>query len=803
MTWSENILHPANADASAGLLADYTPLDGLPDELLDADGQMRPVWRDLISHLARHSPEALEAQFARGASYLREAGVFYRQYGGTGQDERDWPLDPIPVLLSASEWSGIESALKQRADLLEAVLADLYGENRLTREGHLPARLIAANPEWLRPLVGVRPASGHHLHFIAFDIGRRRDGRWWVLGDRTQAPSGAGYALENRMASLHSFAGFYRSARVQRIAEFFKAFRDSLNALSGANRAGILTPGPMNDGYFEHAYIARYLGLPLLEGEDLTVSNGELMVRTISGLQPIGVLWRRMDANWADPQELEEASQIGTPGLVAALRNGQLSMVNSLGAGVLEARAFLAFLPRLSEILLGAPLAMPNVATWWCGSKAERDHVSQNAASLMIGPANAAHMTLEPDPRISLGGENRSAADQPLAEWLESSGADLVGQEVVRLSTTPVWADGRLQPRAMTLRVFLARTEDGWQAMPGGYARIAAGADPSAVSLRRGGSVADVWVASGQASVSEAVTESPPIRPYRPSAGLLPGRAADNLFWLGRYIERAEGTMRLLRAYHGRLDEMPDGTANVLTLLETIFAARDLGTGKGIPDALVEMLSAATGSAGRLRDRFSVDAWSALADLQNTVKKMRGVVQPGDDAALALGVLLRKIAGFTGLVHENMYRFSGWRFLTLGRSVERALATTRLLLDLAGPTTPEAYELCIEVADSVMTHRRRYSVHTSRASLVDLIALDPLNPRSVAFHAEEIREQISLLPGAAENRQLSPLARTALRLSTDLAVHTTDSLDPSALSVVADQITALSEQIEATYFHQI
>jgi uncharacterized circularly permuted ATP-grasp superfamily protein/uncharacterized alpha-E superfamily protein len=800
-----NETRPHLPDGIGDFLAGYAPIPGAPDELVDRDGGMRPVWSDLIGHLAARTPEQLDAQFARGASYLREAGVFYRQYGDADRSERDWPLSPVPVLIPGDEWAEIETGLKQRADLLERVLSDLYGENRLTREGHLPALLVAGNPEWLRPLVGMKPASGHFLHFVAFDIGRGADGGWWVLGDRTQAPSGSGYALENRMASMHSFAGFYRDARVLRVAGFFKAFRESLNRLrrEDDSRVGILTPGPMNDAYFEHAYIARYLGMALLEGEDLTVIDGELMVRTISGPQPVSVLWRRLDANWVDPMELDETSRLGTPGLLAALRAGSVTMVNALGSGVLEARAFMAFLPRLSEVLTGKPLAIPNIATWWCGSEAEREHVLENASRMMIGPANSLHMPLEPDRQTSLGGELRPASAASLDDWLRTSGPTLVGQEAVSLSSTPVWSEGRLSPRPMSIRVFMARTPSGWQVMPGGYARIAAsGADPSAVSLRRGGSVADVWVISDQPVTRETMLENGSGEFGRAQSGWLPSRAADNLFWLGRYVERAEGTMRLLRAYHGRVNEMPDGTTPLIPSLESYLEARGLTTTDGIPDALVSVLGAATGSANRLRDRFSIDAWASLADLQKTVERMGHSVAPGDDAAVAMGVLLRKITGFSGLVHDNMYRFAGWRFLSLGRALERAISTVHLLQIFADPIAPEGgFDLCIEIGDSVMTHRRRYSVNTSRATVIDLLALDPLNPRSVACQIEEILGHINLLPGAGSNGRLSPLARAALRLSTDISVHTPETLDAAALVVLAEQILALSSDLGDTYFN--
>lgn len=783
------------------IVSDYAVLPGVPDELLSDDGAIRPAWAKLIAHLDGLSAEERERAFARGAQYLRDAGVFVRQYG-EGKSPRDWPMSPVPVIQPAAEWRALAEGLAERADLLEAVVADLYGENRLVAEGHLPGSVIASNPEWLRPLIGVKPASGHFLHFLAFEIGRGPDGGWWVLGDRTQAPSGAGYALENRVASVRSFPGFYIGSNVERLAGFFRAFRDGLNALRGddGSRAGILTPGPMNDTYFEHAYIARYLGMMLLEGDDLVVDNGRLMVRTVSGPKPVSVLWRRLDAAWADPLELKASSHLGTPGLLGAVRSQGVAMINALGVGVLESRAFLAFLPRLSRVLHGKPLSIPNIATWWCGGKAERDHVRDNASTMLIGSANSTRLPLEPDAGAVLKGD-MSGIGLDLDQWLEAEGRNLVGQELVSLSTTPTWQDGKLTPRPMRIRVFMARTRDGWQLMPGGFARLAAtGQDPSAVSISSGGSVADVWVVSdAQVPEDSMLVQSGEVF-VRASPGLLPSRAADNLFWLGRYVERAEGQMRLIRAYMSRLPETPAGGTPLMTALEAYLDGLGLDMSEGVCPALERTIALAVNSANHVRDRFSVDAWASLADLERTVANMRRTVVPGDDAASAMGVLLRKITGFSGLVHENMYRFSGWRFLTIGRSLERAIAMADLLAIFGEWTGAHGgFELCVEVGDSVMTHRRRYSVTASRATVVDLLALDALNPRSIAFHVDEIRDQVSLLPGANVNGQLSDLSRAVLRIHADLSVHTPQSLDQAGLVELEKAIGSLTGDIQAQY----
>ncbi len=793
---------PTPGDQMATILSEYAATPGVSDELLGPDGAIRPVWRQFIDHLAALAPSDLAERFGRGDQYLRDAGVFFREYDGTASTERPWPLSHIPVLIEETDWTEISRGLVQRADLLEALCADLYGENRLVADGHLPASLISASPEWLRPVVGTKPASGHFLHFLAFEIGRGPDGTWWVLGDRTQAPSGAGFALENRVATARVFSDLFAEARVHRLAGFFRTFRDALQGLrtDRDSRIGILTPGMMNDTYYEHAWIARYLGFMLLESEDLTVEDGRVMVRTVAGLTPVDVLWRRLDANFADPLELDATSRLGTPGMVGAVRRGNVTLVNALGSGVLETRALLAFMPKIARALRDEKLLLPNIATWWCGQPAERDHVRAHTASMMIGPALSTRLPFEIDESTVLGGEFRGIARASVDAFLESDGANLVGQEAVTLSTTPAWEDGRLVPRPMSLRVFLARTPDGWSVMPGGFARIGSTSDPTAIAMQRGGAVADVWIVSRGPVAPDTMMPPAADAFTRAGPGILPSRAADNLFWLGRYVERAEGALRLLRAHHSRLAETADPETPLLLHLDAHLETLGIDPAETVPEGLLSTLDAAMTSAGRVRDRFSTDGWMALKDLAKTANRMSESAEIGDDAARAMGILLRKITGFSGLVHENMYRFSGWRFLSIGRSLERAQGMCATLAVLADPDAPDgALDLAVEAGDSVMTHRRRYAVSTSRETVVDLLALDAMNPRAVLYQLGEIRSHVGYLPRASIHGQMSPLSRAVLRTHTDLAVQTPETLDTAALRTIRREIGSLSGLLSTAY----
>jgi uncharacterized circularly permuted ATP-grasp superfamily protein/uncharacterized alpha-E superfamily protein len=779
----------------------YRALPGVSDEMLDRDGEIRPVWQTMIDALSRLSEAELHERFARADRYLRDAGVFYRAYGPKGSGERSWPISHVPVLIDGKEWEKVSAGLIQRADLLEKIVADIYGENTLVQEGILPPALVANNPEFLRPLVGVKPANGHYLHFCSFEIGRGPDGNWWVLADRTQAPSGAGFALENRVATTRAFSDIYGETHVHRLASFFGAFRNALQAhkKSPDDRIAVLTPGPANETYFEHAYIARYLGFMLLEGEDLTVVNDKVMVRTVAGLKPVGVLWRRLDAAYADPLELDQSSHIGTPGMVQALRAGSVSIVNALGSGILETRALLAFTPTICHHLLNEELILPSIATWWCGQKAERQHVADNIGRMVIGPAYS-RLPFFDDGGQSVLGAPRKNAKQSVEEWLAAEGSQLVGQEVVTLSTTPAYVDGKLTPRPMSLRVFAARTENGWQIMPGGFARIGSGADVAAIAMQAGGTAADVWIVSDKPV--ERQTLLPPEESFsRNMPGSLPSRAADNLFWLGRYIERAEGALRILRAWHMRYAESADPEQPLLADVARYLEGTDMEMTKAVPEPLIRNIDSAIYSASNIRDRFSPDGWLALNDLAKTARRFHEAVQGGDDAAHAMTVLLRKLAGFAGLVHENMYRFTGWRFLSIGRYLERGLHMTRLLGHMSGPNAPDgSLDMLLEIGDSVMTHRRRYNVNTARLTVTDLLALDPLNPRSVLFQLNEIRTEVEQLPHPFGNGQMSALDREAMRLHSGLAVMTPEGMSTDIYSKLEMEMEKLSDLIGQTYF---
>ncbi|TQS72909.1 hypothetical protein ERN12_03770 [Rhodobacteraceae bacterium] len=791
------------------LLAGYRPAKGVADEMFDASGRMRPVWRRFASRFRNLSAQDIEGRFERADQYLRDAGVYFRQYSSDPLTERDWPLSHLPVIVDEAEWARICSGLAERADLLEMVMADLYGPGKLVSDHHLPAELVAASPHFQRPMVGVKPRGGHFLHFLAFEIGRSPDGSWFVLGDRTQAPSGAGFALENRMATGRSFPELFPRAFIHRLAGFFGDFlsaADQLAHLDGPEPlAAILTPGLSNDAYFEQTYLARYLGVPLLEGEDLVIENGRAMVRTIDGPKPVGALWRRIDSSFADPIELDEHSQIGTPGMMQAIRLGHLGMMNALGSGILEMRAMLAFLPRISRQLTGQPLSMPNIATWWCGGPRESQYVARNAQKMMIGPAHSVDLPFELVGSAAVAGQFRDKTQGSIEDWLREKGSQLVGQEAVTLSTTPAWMTdasgmGRIVPRPMTVRVFAARTPQGWRFMKGGYARIGQSEDPTALAMQRGGSVADVWVVARKpvAQISLAPSGRDGFR--RTDPGILPARAADNLYWLGRYIERTEDAIRLLRGYNLQLAATGNPDDPRLRLLHAYLTGVGYDMRDPLPTALIGRIEAAQSCTAKVRDRFSTDGWNALSDLLATARRMQSHVVSGDDAARAMSVLLRKITGFSGLVHENMYRSSAWQFLSFGRALERAEATAAVLSLLACENGPSGgLDLVVELGDSVITHQRRFRVETTRETVLDLLALDAENPRAILFLLNRLQELAMEMPNAKTYNRLSPLNRKLMQLVTEFTCAQPAQISTVRLQDLRRELYDVSDLLSDAY----
>jgi uncharacterized circularly permuted ATP-grasp superfamily protein/uncharacterized alpha-E superfamily protein len=796
---------------------DYARLPGIPDEYLSQDGTPRPVWTRFLDSFASLGPAEIERRFGAADRHLREAGVTYRAPGESA--DRLWPLSHLPLLIDEADWQQLSDGIAQRAQLLELVLRDLYGEGRLVAEGAIPAAAIAGSSEYLRSICGVKPPGGRFLGLYAADVGRGPDGRWWVLGDRTQAPSGAGYALENRLVLSRAFTSLYKSMNVERVAPFFEAFRDSLRASSERDdpRIGVLTPGAFSETYFEQATLARYLGFLLVEGEDLAVSGARVHIRTVAGLKRLDVLLRRVDSNFLDPLELDASSRLGVAGLIDVLRKDGVVVANMPGSGVLEARALLGFLPSLCRRFLGEDLKMPHIATWWCGQKAAREEVLERLNDVAIEGAYGRGVPGFDTTGPVLPGELSASERDRLKAAINDRGMDFVGQELVRLSTTPVWDEGRITPRPFVLRVFAAATANGWTIMPGGFCRIAERPDSRAVSMGDGARSADVWVITEKAVPSRTLLPGSDAVRIKRIAGVLPSRAADNLFWLGRYLERAEATLRLIRTMGAQQRDPNKGSGGVINAAERIqrllvawgaasqtsrsqpakVSAEALQAGDRFGSAL-SLLRSAQRTATSLRERLSPDAWQVITEMTD---RLAHEVEDDDGVVSAAELTLQELASFAGLAQENMNRAAGWRFLKMGRRVERAINTTRFArqfgYDEAGD---DDLDILLTLVDCQITYRSRYLVGPVLAPVRDLVVLDPYNPRSVAFQIESLNEHIASLPALKENGLIERPQRLAVALRAMLTTAEAATLDTKTLFSLEQDLLRLAEAIGLHYF---
>src|SRR3954453_21766259 len=699
------------------------------------------------------------------------------------------------------------------------VLRDLYGDGRLVSEGAVPAAAIAGSNEYLRSVCGIKPPGGRYLHLYAADVGRGPDGRWWVLSDRTQAPSGAGYALENRLVLSRAVSNLYKSMNVERVAPFFEAFRDSLRASADRDepRIGLLTPGAFNETFFEHATIARYLGFLLVEGDDLAVSGDRVHIRTVAGLKRLDVLLRRVDSNFLDPLELDASSRLGVPGLIDVLRKDGVVVANMPGSGVLEARALLGFLPSLCRRFFGEDLKMPHIATWWCGQKAAREEVLERLDDVAIEGAYGHGVPGFDTHSPVLPGELSASERDRLKAAIQDRGMDFVGQELVRLSTTPVWDQGRITPRPFVLRVFAAATANGWSIMPGGFCRIAERPDARAVTMGDGARSADVWGITEKAVPATSLLPGWDAVRIRRIAGVLPSRAADNLFWLGRYLERAEATLRLIRTLGAQHRDPGKGSRGVINAPERIqrllvawgaasqtsraqpakVAAEALQAEYRFGSAL-SLLRSAQRTASSLRERLSPDAWQVITEMTG---RLGQEVEEDDGVVSAAELALQELASFAGLAQENMNRAAGWRFLDMGRRAERAINTVRFTRQLGyDEATEEDLDVLLTLIDCEITYRSRYLVAPLLAPVRDLAVLDPYNPRSVAFQVAMLNEHIAALPSLKEHGLMERPQRLAVAVQAMLATAEAEKLEVKTLFSLEQDLLSLAEAIGLHYF---
>ena len=759
----------SSATAPWRFLEGYNRVDGVHDEMVAENGRLHPFCAPLVESLETLGRHELASRWENAKRTIRDNGVTYNVYGDPQGVDRPWTLDMVPLLIGSGEWSRLERALRQRTQLLNLLLADIYGAQRVLHAAVLPPALVLSNPAFLRPCHGVPVPRGVRLHLHAVDLGRAPDGQWWALADRTQAPSGAGYALENRIVLSRSFPEAFRDCRVQRLASFFRAHRDTVTAMAPAHRDApkvvLLTPGVLNETYFEHAYLARYLGFTLVEGGDLTVRDGRVFIKTLDGLHQVDVIFRRLDDGYCDPLELRSDSALGVAGLVEAVRRGNVAVANALGSSLVQSPAIARYLPALSRYLLGEELMLPSVPARWCGDPGDLRYVLEHLERMVVKPAFPV-ASQQPIFASTLTATQRAE----LADEIRARPTAFVGQDELALSTAPAWNGQKPEPRPVVLRTYIAAGGDGFAVMPGGLTRVAASGTTPIVSMQRGGGSKDTWVLT-EGAVSTVSLLPPPvviIHRERRSADL-PSRVADNLFWLGRYAERAEHLVRLLRGLVACLtgEDTTEETHELRTLLH-VFVELELLPPRlrermPLPDlerelttvlfkpgqhvAMRQTLDDLRRIATAVRDRLSLDTWRILNQIREDFRLRHGRIQL-DDVLAHLNRMITDLAAFSGMEMENMTRGHGWRFLDIGRRLERSVNSARLVRTIltADPAHHATLGPLLEIADSAMTYRRLYFAQPQLAPVLDLLLADASNARSLAFQLEVLTDHVERLP---------------------------------------------------------
>ncbi|MEM8955967.1 MAG: circularly permuted type 2 ATP-grasp protein [Verrucomicrobiota bacterium] len=825
------------------VVRDYQVGVGQYDEFLDEEGGLRPGWENFLKGISKLRREDFIHRWREAKRLIRDNGVTYNVYDDEQGMGRPWELDPIPFVIAESEWKQIEAGLIQRARVFDHLLIDCYGARKLIGSGVVPPEFLYANPRFLRPCVGLPNPKDRFLHLYSADIARGPNGRWWVLADRTQAPSGMGYALENRVVQTRMLPEAARECGLVRIAEYFREVLETLARVAPRPRENpgvvLLTPGPLNETYFEHAFLARYLGITLVEGEDLTVRDDRVYLKTLEGLQRVDVIFRRLDEGFVDPLELMSESQIGVAGLLEAIRKRNVTVVNPPGSGLAEAPALLAFLPSICSEVLGEELLMPSVATWWCGQSTEMAAVLDRLENLVIKDAfDKGHR----QPRF-LRDESKANRSE-IAAMIQEAPMRYVAQEHVNLSMAPIWVDGGFSPRAISVRVHLVATEDGYAVMPGGLTRFSgAGQEAMApiISMQRGSGSKDTWVVSeSEASSHRSLYDARYPIELRRGVTDVPSRVADNLFWLGRNAERSEYVARMLRQVIGRiasdrgLNALPDVAPLWSTLAELghlsapAADAQPAGLGSETLEgamrqavfdgeqvgSLVQIQKTLQRLAMISRDTLSMDTWRIMREMDDVLHR-KDSTERLLEIVLILDRFIAIHAALSGMGAENTTRTPAWRFLDLGRRLERAYYTAycgaSVLKHNELGRSSFALESFLEASDSTITYRRRYFFGPRLLPVLDLLVYDPINPRSIAFQLECIDEHLASLPAEktrpygtdARKGVTSLLAKTR---TTDLAAK--DALEEQRqrqgvaefLGEVKSSIEAISNDLTRVYF---
>ncbi|MFZ5652843.1 MAG: circularly permuted type 2 ATP-grasp protein [Pseudomonadota bacterium] len=783
-------------------LPDYAPRAGAHDETRDVHGEVAPHWRYLLDALRALGPEALDERVRKARRMLRDDGATYN-ISSEPLASRTWELDLVPLLIESEEWSRIEAGLIERAELLDLVLKDCYGPRELIRHRILPPELVFGHAGFLRQCQGLTLPGEHQLILYAADMVRDAGGTLQVIGDRAQAPSGAGYALENRTVMSRVLPSLFRDSHVHRLSGFFHQLRQKLMALGGGEgipQVVVLTPGSYSETYFEHAFLANYLGYPLVQGGDLTVRGGRVWMRSLEGLRRVDVILRRVDDFYCDPVELRGDSQLGVPGLLEVARAGRVAIANPLGSGFIENPALYRYLPAIGRFFFGREPRIPSVETYWCGDPGDRELVLAELPRLVVKPTfrrfgqnGVFGSELGPD---ELARWRRRIAEAPL---------DYVAQRVLTASHTPVLEAGALQSRPMVLRSFAVANPTSYSFLPGGLTRVGHAADTRVVTNLTGSASKDTWVLASEPEKQLSLRRDPPAAGTAAERGVMPSRVVENLFWMGRYAERGEVALRLLRTLFLQLngvEPLPAGARRIL--LRAVTELTHTAPGFTAPEAPFERpeaelkavildgarpgtvaanLQAMLQAGEEVKELLSADTQRVLNDLRDELAAL-GAQLGGDQLVApeeALDPLVTTLLALSGLRHESMFRGMNWRFWELGRGIEKALQLIGLLrATLVPELTEEDVAVVVEslllTCETLITYRRRYRTEPDIPHGVELMVLDESNPRALLYQVERLQRHLGALPAVEAGTGLSRAGRLALEALTALRLSRVEDL---------------------------
>ncbi len=831
-------------NTSSKLLHAYQQEINSYDETIGANGLVKPHWQKLFASLEKLGITELEVRNQEIINRLRENGVTYNVYGSSDGLNRPWLLDPIPFLIAQKEWQHITNGLTQRALLLDFIIKDIYGPQRLIKDTILPPELVFDNTGFFRSCFDIKLPSQNQLIMYAADMARGPDGRMWLVDNRTQVPSGSGYTLENRRIMSKLIPELTEGMFVGRLSPFFTHLHQTVSKLANHNKENpnivYLTPGSNNETYFEHAYLASYLGYTLAQGHDLLVRNGYVWLKSIDGLEKVDVIVRRVDDEWCDPLELREDSRLGVPGLLHAIRSGNVSVINPPGVSVLENSALLAFMHAICRYFLGEDLIMPSIATWWCGQKKEMNFVLENLHKLIIKKANRKQKF-----RSVFGKELSTSELYALKQAILQNPHEYVAQEEVSLSTTPSLVDGKIEPRLASLRAFLVSNGSDYYMMQGGLTRSSAEKDRYVISNQYGGISKDTWIVSDTLIDALEKTVTRPKKAVTPHTSLS-SRSAENLFWVGRYGERTIALAKFLRILLNALNENvhfrgPFKTEYIQILLSSLthltltypgFADEEDDSARKNPDAeIIEIIHNAQKvgtvaanlesflkSVITVSEKWNYDTRGIINLIESCQSRIRKTnTHNPNDYQKVLDKVHNRLFTFYGSISESMPRDSGYYLFETGKLIERILSRISIIRSAFSFKTDQNVEN--ELIEAVLTnhyllvhYRQLYKSDFSLEAMLDMILLDTKLPYSLAYQLDTLASHLNQLPKTAQSERLSQHERAVLAAATKIKLADLSKLSTCKsgtqfrknldrlLSDVAALVSSVTPSLTNSYF---